>query len=495
MAIRIRWIFIFLTGLYLARLYLIGSTTLAPDEAFYWYWSKNPDWSYLDHPPMVAYIMALFTALGGDTAFFVRIGGLLCTVLAQVFLLLTVKRIDPSNREGRWEVLLILNSTLLLSAGCLVQTPDTPLLLFWSLALYCGVSIAMGGGSGWWYMFGIALGLGMLSKYTMVLIIPCQFLFLLLSTDHRRWLRHPAPYLALCIAIVLFSPVIYWNWQHDWISFGFQLNQGFSSDDDPLLFKLGEYLGGQLGVVTPLLFLIFIYYSIKALPDVFRNRRNVIIYLFCLSWPVFFFFGVSTAVGEVAEANWPAPAYIAGMLLAWMVFRYSYKDRRAHKRFMWTAIGLGVLLNLVLTIHLVNPIIPVAPHQDTTRQFHGWRALGQNLNEMITDHPSENGYLLMANRATTVAEIVFYTGNRYTGIHLFQLEKYTFLRRLEELRGKDALIVLHHFSQSQIQRYEPFFEEISVIGTNEYRFRNAINDKLSATILLGKHFKGTDGIL
>jgi len=292
--------------------------------------------------------------------------------------------------------------------------------------------------------------------------------------------------------LVLFSPVIYWNWQHDWISFGFQLNQGFAFYDATRFVKLGECLGGQLGVVTPLLFSAFIFYSIKAFPDVFRDDANTVRFLLCLSWPVVIFFGISTAVGDVAEANWPAAAYIAGLILAWMVFRLRYAGRRSQRRFMGAAIGLGLALNLVLHIHLVRPIIPIAPKHDTTRQFHGWRSLGRELNTMIADHPSPRGYFLIANRCTSVAELVYYTGNRYTGIHLFDLEEYTFLKGLDDLRGKDAMIVLYRFSEGQMKKYAPFFETLTVVGSHDGRFRNAVIDDLNATILLGTRFKGID---
>jgi hypothetical protein len=328
----------------------------------------------------------------------------------------------------------------------------------------------------------------------MVLIVPCQLLFLLISSGRRHWLRHRAPYLAFAIGIVLFSPVIYWNWQHDWFSFGFQLSQGFAVDDDPFFSKLGEYLGGQLGVVTPLLFLAFVVYSMKALTDISRQGHEIAIFLVCLSWPVLVFFGISTIVGDVAEANWPATAYLAGLLLAWTVFRRFYDNRRGHRRFMKAAIALGVLMNLVLHIHLINPIIPIAPADDNTRQFHGWRDLGRHLNAIVDNHPSDSGYFLIANRMTTVAEIVFYTGNRFTGLDLFGLEKYTFLPSLDELRGKDALIVVHHFSPHQLKNYAPFFDTLCVMGAKDFRFRGTVIDELSATILLGTHFKGVDSV-
>jgi 4-amino-4-deoxy-L-arabinose transferase-like glycosyltransferase len=492
MNIRARWILLFLCLFYAVHLVFIGTIQLAPDEAYYWYWSRHLDLSYVDHPPMVAYIMALFTWIGGNSAFFVRIGGLVCTVLANIFIFLTAKRIDPSDRQLPWEVLLVVNSTLLFSAGCIIQTPDTPLLLFWAMAAYSGAAIATGGGARWWYLFGIALGLGLLSKYTMILILPCQFGFILVSPDHRRWLLRKEPYLALLIGLVFFSPVIYWNWQHDWISFAFQWSHGFSADKRPLLGKLFEYMGGQLGVVTPLLFIAFVIYSIYGISLFRRTRHYPLLYLAFMSWPILFFFGLSTAKGDVAEANWPAPAYIAGLLLAWLVFRKAYRDRRAHRRWAEVAIALGLLLNLVLHIHLIHPIIPIAPDHDTTKQFHGWQELGQHLNALIDAHPSGKGYFLIANRGTTLAEAVFYTGNRFVGLHLFDRQKYTFLRNMDHLKGKDAMILVHHFSDDQLRRYARYFEALSVIGKDRYRYRGELIKKLSTTILLGQHFRGVD---
>ena len=76
------WVLPFLLILYVVRLFYMSYLQLAPDEAYYWYWSKHLDWSYFDHPPMIAYIMAIFTAVGTDSAFFVRFGGLVCSVLS-----------------------------------------------------------------------------------------------------------------------------------------------------------------------------------------------------------------------------------------------------------------------------------------------------------------------------------------------------------------------------------------------------------------------------
>ena len=41
-----------LSLLFLLKLLYIFYAPPLPDEAYYWLWSKNLDWSYYDHPPL-----------------------------------------------------------------------------------------------------------------------------------------------------------------------------------------------------------------------------------------------------------------------------------------------------------------------------------------------------------------------------------------------------------------------------------------------------------
>ncbi len=151
-------------ALFAFRLLTIHTVQLAPDEAYYWYWGLHPSLSYADHPPMAAWVMAFFTALGGDTELFVRLGGFLLSAAALFFLWDTARTLFPSLRELSGDALLAFNATLLFPAGCIVQTPDTPMLFFLAAAAWCGGRIVAGGPGLWWYGWGAALGLGLGSE-------------------------------------------------------------------------------------------------------------------------------------------------------------------------------------------------------------------------------------------------------------------------------------------------------------------------------------------
>jgi hypothetical protein len=299
------------------------------------------------------------------------------------------------------------------------------------------------------------------------------------------------PWLALLVAFALFSPVFLWNLTHLWVSFTYQLRQGFSPRDEIALLKLLEYVGGQAGVVTPFLFVAFAGYSVKALRRTMREEEPAYLYLLFLSWPVLFFFGLSTAMGKVAEANWPAPSYIAGFILAAAVYHEFYANRPAHRRFIAVGIGFALCATLIIQAHLIRPFLPIPPAVDPVQQFHGWRDLGDQVSKIADRYPSDRGYFILSDKGTTAAEAVFYSGARYTGLDLFQPERYVFLGDLAALKGKDAILVLHGASDSSMDRYSGYFQGIERAGTHDCVFRGEKIDWLSVHIAIGRDFRGS----
>jgi len=477
--------------LFAVRLLVINTIELAPDEAYYWYWSQHPSLAYSDHPPMVAWVMSLFTSIGGNSEFFVRLGGFLLSVAALFFLFDSARTLFPSLRNLPGEVLLAFNATLLFPAGCIIQTPDTPMLFFWAAAIWCGSRIAAGVQGPWWYLWGLFLGLGLLSKYTMVLLIPCMCGFLLFCPSRRSWLKRKEPWLALIIALVIFSPVLYWNWAHDWQSFSYQLRQGFSPKSEIAPLKILEYLGGQAGVVTPFLFVAFCWYSVKALQLSLKGERAAYVYLLFMSWPVLFFFGFSTAMGKVAEANWPAPSYIAGFILAAAVYHEAYSSRPAHRRFVAFGVCFAILAGLIVQAHLIKPFLPISPALDPVQQFYGWRDLGDRVSRIADRYPSAEGDFIVSDKGTTAAEVVFYSGARWTGLDFFQPERYAFLGDLSTLKGKDAILVLHGASDADLYRYSGYFERLERAGSYNNVFRGEKIDWLSVHFAIGRGFRGS----
>jgi dolichol-phosphate mannosyltransferase len=259
------------------RLFTAFLIDLSPQEAYYWNYAMHPALSYFDHPPMVAWVISAGQFFLGKNDLGVRIGGFLLTLLS-TWLLYALGKLWFSRRAGLWAALLFQLVPLYFVYGVLI-TPDVPLIFFWLLTLYL-ISIAAREGRKWaWYAAGAALGLCMLSKYTAIFLVPSTLLLLVSDVRYRQWLKRKEPYLALLISALLFTPVILWNVEHEWASFGFQVSDRLSRGYSQPLKSLGEFLLLQVGVTFPTL--LAALFMISAVPVSLALNKRRLKWRFC----------------------------------------------------------------------------------------------------------------------------------------------------------------------------------------------------------------------
>lgn len=205
--------------LFVLRLVYIGQLELLPEEAYYWCYSRHLDVGYLDHPPMVAWLIWLSTR-AGDTELMVRLPAPACWSVAAVFVFKMAR--DELGRDGADRALLLAAALPFFFVTGTVMMPDAPLIACWAGALYFLRRALVDGHAAAWWGAGLCLGLGLLSKYTIVLLGGAAVLFVALDRPSRRWLAAPQPYLSAALALALFSPVVAWNAGNEWASFVFQ---------------------------------------------------------------------------------------------------------------------------------------------------------------------------------------------------------------------------------------------------------------------------------
>jgi len=205
------------------RLIYLAQVELLPEETYYWSYGQHLDLSYLDHPPMVAWLIRLGTALCGNTEFGVRLGALCCSMMSAFFIYRLTRNLFG---EASALVALVLMQVLpFYFLSGMLMTPDAPLMAAWAATLcFLERALVAGRSSSWWAV-GVCLGLGLVSKYTISLLVPAMVVFVILDAPSRRWLWRWEPYAALLVALVIFSPVIIWNAQHEWASFAFQTSR------------------------------------------------------------------------------------------------------------------------------------------------------------------------------------------------------------------------------------------------------------------------------
>ncbi|TGQ04467.1 glycosyltransferase family 39 protein [Mesorhizobium sp. M2E.F.Ca.ET.219.01.1.1] len=290
------------------RIVYQGNIDLIPEEAYYWNYAQHLDWGYLDHPPMVAWLMWIGTKLFGASEFGVRAAATACWMATAYFGFRLAL-----NLFGRTEafITVILISTLpFFFAIGLVITPDAPLTAAWAGGLFYLERALIGERRKAWIGAGIVVGLGMLSKYTIALLVPASLVFLILRPEARRWLLTPWPYLSAFIAALLFSPVIGWNAAHDWASFVFQGTRRWTAAFHFSFHSLIGFVTLLIGPVGLFSVVITLWRLARSQDRLSHSVRSAFILTYTLvPLAVFVIFSLFHGV----KMNWTGPLWLAAL--------------------------------------------------------------------------------------------------------------------------------------------------------------------------------------
>ena len=468
-----QWLYILLAAATAFRFFYIQWVELAPDEAYYWTWSRHLQWGYYDHPPMVGFLIRIFTAVAGQGEFGVRVGWVLITVFLSWLLYYMGRMMFRSERAGFYAALLM-NFSLLASVGSIIVTPDGPQMFFWALSILFVYLAVSGRVNHWWYGTGVALGLGLLSKYTMVLLAPCIFFFLLSYPEGRKWLRRKEPYLAFLLGMLIFSPVIYWNFQHDWLSFRFQLSHGLEVKKEVGLEYFGEFWASQAGLASPLVFLGILWAMGKSAWIGFRRGKDHLLLLFWTSAPILLFFAYASLRSRV-EGNWPALAYFSGLVAMAGLANQEWGGWGKGKRiFSWAAVIISLLFTVLAHLQPLHAVIPVEAQDDPTSQLHGWRALGNRIEAVAQTLDPAKGIFLLTPRHQLVGEGMFCTRGKFP---VYQWDAPNRINNLSPLNSPPAGSQGIFFTEGgrELPRgLEPLFESCQQVETFVVRRNSSV---------------------
>ena len=364
------------------------SIEFSVDEAHYALYAQHLAWSYFDHPPLVGWIQWPLVALTSSEGLIRLVPELLwvlsCILVYQVTLELhhfmqgrnagyLTSSLPSANTCGLMAVLAIVAAPMphVLAIGLLPDTLLTPLslgLMYMALRWLTQDHFTIGD----WLMTGILLGLAGLSKYTAV-FTAFALLLVLISTRRKPWINKLGFWLALLIALVMISPVLYWNWLNDWISFKYQIAHG--SGGEWLWRRLGAFLGLQIVVFGPLLLMggfIFLKDCIHA------TKLSLISLLGFFFIPFAIFAGLS---GGGGLPHWTTPAWFClapfagiGLAKAWSTQHRSVIRTLLIFQIALCMIGFGYVLSGGISSAMIksNPIA----------DLYGWKIAGQKAAEL-----------------------------------------------------------------------------------------------------------------
>lgn len=352
------------------------------DEVYYWTYALYPDWSHFDHPPMVGWMIQFFSLnLLFDSEFFIRLASVVF-MTANTYIIFRIGKDIKNAQTGLYAALLYTSSVYAFVITGIFIMPDTPLMLFWLLAVWMAVrSLSVSKGR-FILFFGLFSGLAMLSKYSGVFLWVGMALYILIF--NRKQLKNPYLYLSLLISAICCIPILSWNLQNDFISFNFHGDR-VSLFGKPNLGYFGAELAGEMLYNNPVNFVLAIIAVIAAFKGRLTMEKTALRLILCIALPLiltFIFFSLT----RQTLPHWNAPAYSILILLS--AFWLCDKNPQSDGSFRLPKSIIAALCVLVLTVGIgiaeINTgFIPLDRHSepemlgrnDFTLDMYGWRQL------------------------------------------------------------------------------------------------------------------------
>ncbi|HEV3116328.1 MAG TPA: glycosyltransferase family 39 protein [Gemmataceae bacterium] len=427
-----------------------------PEEAYHWNFARHLDWSYYDHPPVLPWAIALGRLLLGDTALGIRLVPLLLA-LSTSLLLARLARRFYGDTAALWAVLLYALEPAAFFVGGW-GFPDAPVLFFWMLTLTWVWNALETRRRAWWLAAGAALGGAMLSKYTAAFLVPSVLLYLVCSRRDRHWLATPWPYLAGVCSLIVFTPVIYWNWTHAWVSFRMQSVSRFQTADSVSLGYGLKATFEQWLFVLPLTLPLALV-TIRRLARFEQPQQQFLFWSFAPMALFFFLLGWTPSW----HLLWSLPAYL-GLTVA-MAGAVALPERVAcWYRLHWARL---VVTEACVVVVVVVHAVCVFPGVPPLRETYGWDEVTDLAKLLHSTLPPGSFYLTSHGRPyPCTSQLAFHLRKPYEvfGQNLLGGEalQYRFWSEPWQLAGKDAVVVVAGGDRSGLTRAEirQFFQTV-----------------------------------
>jgi len=388
--ILIALLFVRLLGLFIAPWGLHG------DEAQYWAWSQDPAFGYFSKPPMIAWVIGATTTVFGHAEWAVRLSAPFLHIATTLMIYLTARRFfNPV--VGFWAALIyVLMPAVWLSS--FIMSTDAALLLCWATALHAWACLRDGGGWGRILQLGLALGLGLLSKYAMAFMVPVLCLAVVFDAPSRKALLGVRGFLVAGIAAALLIPNLMWNAANEFATISHTAENANLGRDLFNPEEVIQFWGDQFGVFGTLPFPMLLIAIIAAFRGGLKSPAKWLAALAALP-----LLAISLeALLSRANANWAVTAYIASPIL---VALWATKNTRRLAWLKWGLIAQTAIVLLVGGSAISEKSVDAAGLNNAVKRLRAWPETAQAVKMKLAE--AEYAYVAADNRLT------FYDLNYY----------------------------------------------------------------------------------
>ena len=392
-----------------------GLTELQDDEAYYWVYSRFLDWGYFDHPPMTAVLVKM-----GYTIFPNELGVRLFPLLLNIFSLVIIEKlIDKKNQLLFYAITL---SMAVIQLTGFVAVPDIPLIFFTALFFLCYKKFVGNYSLLNSLLLGVSVALLFYSKYHAVLIV-----FFVLLSNFRLFTKYQT-YIAGIVALLLFAPHLWWQYQHDWVSFRYHLFESNVNAYKPSF--TFDYIIGQLLLPGPIAGFILIpaafLYKVKKLSANYLPEKALRYTLI----GIYIFFLLSSFRGKV-EGNWTSPVLVSLIVLAHQFL----KERLKWQKLLFKLLPITLVLVLFVRVIMIEDILPVKAIQE---RYHSWKEWPSIMKVKTKGLP-----IVFSNSYQRASKYWFYSGQITYSQNLYKERRnnYNFWPLEDSMLGKPAYLL------------------------------------------------------
>ena len=449
------------------------------DEVYYWTYALYPDWSHFDHPPMVGWMIQLFSLnLLFDSEFFIRLASVVI-MTANTYIIYRIGKDLKDAMTGFYAALLYTASIYAFVITGIFIMPDTPLMLFWLLAFWMAIrSLSLSKGR-YLILFGLFAGLAMLSKYSGVFLWVGMGLYILIF--NRKQLKNSYLYLSLLISAICCIPILYWNIKYDFVSLNFHSERvgggalNFST--------FGTELAGEFFYNNPVNFILAIIAIVAVFKKQLNLKKSIQRLILCIALPMIALFWVFSLTRPTLP-HWNAPAFVLLILLS---AAYLKDKHETLPKSIIAALSVLLITLVVGVAEIKTGFIPLDRHtepeqigrDDFTVDMYGWRQLGEKFADFRAQKIAE-GVMneedgIVANQWFPLANLDYYVA-RPLGLRVMGLGWPAFLHKylwINDERGGFHLGENYwFFSDSRYPKdpkttYQWYFIEIELVGVIE----------------------------
>ena len=450
---------VFVVALTVLRLVVAGTAGLVDDETYYRLWSENLQFGYLDHAPMVAWLIAAGRALAGEGPLGVRLAAAPMMAIGSFLLWRAVALID--GRRIADLAVVWFNATLLAGAGAIVMTPDTPAVFFWGATVWALAELAASGDRRWWLVVGVVAGLGLASKYSVLFLGLGIGVWLLATAETRRMLASPWLWAGGAIALATFAPVVAWNADHQWMSFAKQFGRTVPKEWRPE--KVAEFVGVQILLIGPAM-VPFVGLGLAATRAVGDAAGAAGRWLPIATSAPFLAYLLFHSLHGGIEGNWPAPLYPA---IAWMAARgFAALDGAAGawaarwRRLAPLVAPIGFGLTALLYLHAAIGLVILPANRDPTAQMRGWDGFAAQVDAVARGYGAT--WIAAANY-TLYGQLAYRLGTERV-VALDERERYGHLPPLDLERIAGKAILVTRAGRGTVELFRSRFGSITPLG-------------------------------